>query len=69
MIQQVTFVGMTEELKGFVHDYESALQADMFIHMTKELAEYAGRNCRLPMAIQKAIENLKEHSFTIKTDH
>ena len=57
--------GKTENLAGFIYEVGVGNQPDLFVKTTRELAEYAGRNCKDFLDIRSAIESLTEVSIEI----
>eukprot|EP00957_Ditylum_brightwellii_P032822 2488230-Ditylum_brightwellii.AAC.1 len=54
------FEGKTPELGGFVYNVGYALQADMYVQTTKEIAQYASQTCKQADNIKRAIKKLQE---------
>ena len=54
------FKGETNGLYGNVYNVGTTTQAEQFTETTKKLASYAGRTCKEPQDIHRAIEDLKE---------
>eukprot|EP00957_Ditylum_brightwellii_P021529 1622830-Ditylum_brightwellii.AAC.1 len=59
------FEGRTAELKGHIYDAGYALQANLFVNTTRELAEYAGRTCNDSGDIRNAILEQKDVTFEL----
>eukprot|EP00957_Ditylum_brightwellii_P036687 2778540-Ditylum_brightwellii.AAC.1 len=62
-------------LKGFIFNAGHMMQVNMYVHTSREIAQYAGCTCKMPDNIKRAIENLKALLFSkpsleiIKSDH
>jgi hypothetical protein len=54
------FQGKCDSLKGFVYDFSDGKQSDRFNLVTKEIAEYVGREYQYGGDIRWAIENLEK---------
>ena len=62
------FKGETDDLEGHIYDVGTRTQAEQFTKTTKKLASYAGRTCKEPQDIQRAIEELKEVTVPIPSE-
>eukprot|EP00957_Ditylum_brightwellii_P174570 13292450-Ditylum_brightwellii.AAC.1 len=61
------FEGQPLELKGHIYNAGYALQANLFVTTTRELANYAGRACNDSGYIHKAILEQKDVKFELPT--
>ena len=62
------FKGETTALQGHIFDVGITNQADLFTETTKKLSSYAGRTCKEPQDIRRAIEDIKKITITMPVE-
>ena len=67
-VQPTKFKGETEALHGHIYDVGTSNQADLFTETTKKIAGYAGRTCKEPQDIRRAIEDIDDINIPMPSE-